>query len=198
MMGPPFVSPMGEPFRASGDSGGDAAWFAGADTNKDGVLSADEMMADAARFFATLDTDGDGRLNGTEQSRYETEVAPFIMGGGGGWRGGRRGGGRRGGGSGGGFGGMDGGVAGDLGDEGGGESSPGRPDYDDVRQGAGRFGYLNVPEPVSSADTDLNFVVTQKEFLDTARSRFRLLDANHDGKIMPAELPQLAQPRRRR
>ncbi len=207
----PFISPMGEQFRGTAELDGAGVWFAGADANKDGILTETEMVADADRFFALLDTDGDGRLNGTEISRYETEIAPLVQGRGfgGGEGGGRRGGGRRGGHGGGhrgGGGGMGGGMGGNM-DEGMGElaaggseggSAPAKPDYDDQRQGAARFSYLNIPEPVASADTNLNFIVTQQEFRDTARSRFGLLDTNHDGKITQAELPPLPGFSRRR
>lgn len=206
--GRPFISPMGEQFRSRGNLDSPAIWFAGADADKDGVLTEAEMVADADRFFALLDVDGDGRLNGTEVSRYETEIAPIVQGrsfgdggrGQGGRRGagGRRGGGHRGGGGGGG--GMGGNMDEGLGElaAGGSENGPSKPNYDDQRQGAARFSYLNIPEPVASADTNLNFIVTQQEFRDTARQRFHLLDANHDGKITLAELPSLPDGPRRR
>jgi hypothetical protein len=73
--GPLFVSPAGEPFR-----GGDglAAWFSGADADHDGALTPAEFRADALRFFKTLDTDGDGAIDGFEVQRYEAQVAPEI------------------------------------------------------------------------------------------------------------------------
>ena len=52
---------MGEPFRAHSASDDTLAnWFYQADRNRDGVLTPDEMQADAERFFAKLDTDHDG------------------------------------------------------------------------------------------------------------------------------------------
>ena len=57
----PFISPMGEPFRArSATDDTLARWFNQADRNHDGLLTPDEIMADADRFFATLDTDENG------------------------------------------------------------------------------------------------------------------------------------------
>ncbi|MEA3062835.1 MAG: hypothetical protein QOJ94_2616 [Sphingomonadales bacterium] len=176
-----FLSPIGEPFR-SPEPGADVAgaWFAGADADHDGALTVAEMQADAARFFAALDTDHDGELGPEEIARYENEVAPEVqlglqMRGGGfggrrGWGGewqGRRGGGRR--------------RGRDLG--------PG--EYDEGLEGAGRFSWLNIPEPVISADADLNRGVSRAEFAHAAGQRFLLLDSNHDGRLTRAELPPL-------
>jgi Ca2+-binding EF-hand superfamily protein len=71
-----FVSPMGEPFYAAG--GGDAlqTWFNQADRNRDGVLTVEEMQADAERFFATLDTNHDGEIDPDEITHYEEVIAP--------------------------------------------------------------------------------------------------------------------------
>ena len=60
----PFISPMGEPFRSRApDDDPFARWFHQSDRNQDGVLTADEMRADAERFFARLDANHDGRLD---------------------------------------------------------------------------------------------------------------------------------------
>src|SRR4051794_30587555 len=61
--GPPFISPMGEPFRAR-TTGEDtlADWFRQADRSHDGFLTLDEMQADADRFFAKLDVDHNGDI----------------------------------------------------------------------------------------------------------------------------------------
>lgn len=79
--GPPegealFISPFGEPFRSAT---GLADWFAGADADHDGVLTPREFAADGLRFHARLDTDGDGRVDGFENTTYENEVAPEIL-----------------------------------------------------------------------------------------------------------------------
>ena len=55
-----------------------AVWFRGADANGDGKLTRDEFVADAARFFAKLDTNHDGVIDGFELKAYETEVAPCV------------------------------------------------------------------------------------------------------------------------
>jgi hypothetical protein len=157
-----FISPMGEPFR-----GPDAPniWFDKADTNHDGVLTQDEMEADAARFFATLDKDKDGELDPEEIQNYETVVAPMIS------------------------------VGGYMGDqpestESDGEDGAKRaPAY--VAQGAARFGYFDYPEPVVVADTNFDRGVDAREFRAAADKRFALLDKNGDGKLEKSELPKL-------
>src|SRR5690349_19127205 len=76
----PFVSPMGEPFRSrTRDDDPFARWFHQADRNQDGVITADEMRADAERFFATLDVNGDRRIDSEERMTYETEIAPEVQ-----------------------------------------------------------------------------------------------------------------------
>ena len=69
---------MGEPFhgRTSGEDGF-VPWFEQADRNRDGALSSDEMSADAARFFATLDTNHDGEIDPDEIAHYES-VTPAV------------------------------------------------------------------------------------------------------------------------
>jgi hypothetical protein len=71
-----FVSPFGEPFRASH---GLADWFAGADGDHNGVLTLKEFTADGLRFLTVLDTDKDGRVDGFENTAYENDVAPEIL-----------------------------------------------------------------------------------------------------------------------
>jgi Ca2+-binding EF-hand superfamily protein len=168
-----FMSPMGEPFR-SADPAADnvAAWFAGADREPDGALTAAELRRDATRFFAALDGDGNGELSMAEIARYENEVAPEVQvglqmrsTGVGDWQGGRR---RR------------------------------AMLFDRGVDGAGRFSFLNIPHPVMAADSDLNRGVTRSEFEGAAGERFALLDKDRDGRLTRAELPPLPQPRLRR
>lgn len=195
-----FLSPMGEPFR-SDDPNADnvGTWFAQADRNHDGAITLDEMQADAMRFFDTLDTNHDGEIDPAETTRYETEIAPEVqvgtqMGersfgrrGGGGGGGGRGGGGGWGGGHHGGGGGRRGG--GQESGAGGGQTGQ----FEEGLEGAGRFSFLNIPEPVISADTDMNRGVSRAEFLAAAGRRFLLLDTRHDGRITRDELPALPQ-----
>jgi Ca2+-binding EF-hand superfamily protein len=191
-LGRPFMSPMGEPvFGRTADEDGLVAWFQQADSNHDGSITVDEMQADAGRFFQTLDTNHDGEIDPDEIAHYEQVIAPQVHaralqmgerivpagvaagprgGGGGGGEAGRRGGGGRRGGARGGGGGFAGGFGGD--DE----------------AGAGRFGLLQIPEPVSSADADFNRGVSTEEFRHAATQRFQLLDADHTGKLTLPEL----------
>ncbi len=188
-----FISPMGEPFRGPG--GREALigrWFDGADTDHDGKVTLAEFQADAARFFKTLDTDGDGEIDPAELNHYETEVAPEIRVGdaGGGGRtggGGKRqgGGGRHGGGGGGGGhgGGHGGGGGGDTGSD-----ASGSPHQSLGVQGAARYSFFDLPEPVASADADFNRSITEREFRAAAAQRFALLDTEGDGELTRREL----------
>ncbi|MEG3089547.1 EF-hand domain-containing protein [Sphingomonas sp. PB4P5] len=199
-----FISPMGEPFHGADRGAPQDQWFAGADADHDGVLTSDEMTADAARFFAMLDRGHDGEIDPDDIDHYETVIAPEIrvqgMGGGGGGerrgsRGGPPGGGMGGGGGpgggmgGGGMGGRRGG-GGPGGDRADSQSSGPKRDVTG-KQGAARFGYLDYPEPVTSADRNLNRGVDVNEFRIAAAARFALLDINRDGRLETTELPRL-------
>lgn len=201
-----FLSPMGEPFRAAPDAGDpERAWFDGADANRDGQLTLTEFQADAARFFATLDVGRDGEIDPADIERYETVVAPEVRTGSGGM--GTRGGGGQGGGQGsgghgrgggggmgrgGGGGGMGGGGMGGGGRQGGGSSSSSAPQATEpVRQGAGRYSYLDIPEPVVAADSNMNRGIDPNEFAVAAAIRFKLLDRDGDGVLTWAELPHV-------
>jgi hypothetical protein len=67
-----FMSPMGETFSAeTAGEDGLIAWFRQADRNHDGSVTADEMTADAQRFFGVLDMDHDGEIGPDEITHYE-------------------------------------------------------------------------------------------------------------------------------
>ena len=171
----PFISPMGEPFRARSVTDDTLArWFAGADRNHDNVLTVDEMKADAERFFATLDLDHNGELDPEEIANYEYEIAPDVQvmsrtraapgtslpthkse------RGRRR-------------------AADEMGDA--------ALGFRGGLQGAARYGLLNMPEPVAAADTDFDRGVTLAEFRQAAIARFVLLDRTHSNRISLAQL----------
>jgi Ca2+-binding EF-hand superfamily protein len=173
-----FISPMGEPFRPNGSADDTLAdWFHQADLNHDGYLTIEEMQKDSERFFATLDSNHDGEIDPDEITHYETAVAPEIstahlgfaaLGGGdeGEGRGGRRRHGR---------GWSDGGV-------------------DDGHQGGARYGLLDLPEPVVSADFDFNRGVSLSEFRRAATQRFVALDVDHQGKLTLGVLETLKPP----
>lgn len=72
-----------------------------------------------------------------------------------------------------------------------------------ARPGEGGFGMgsqnlLDIPQPVISADTDLNRGVSPLEFRHAAGQRFLLLDRNHDGRIPREELNPPPEERGRR
>jgi Ca2+-binding EF-hand superfamily protein len=53
----------------------------------------------------------------------------------------------------------------------------------DIQARSGRYGVLNIPEPVISADADFNRGVSAEEFRRAASKRFQLLDLNHTGRL---------------
>jgi Ca2+-binding EF-hand superfamily protein len=180
----PFISPMGEPFRAHSESDDTLAdWFNQADRNHDGFLTVDEMVADAERFFAKLDTNHDGQIDPDELARYEDDIAPDIQ-----------------------VNSRTKRVRGqpvsaprnDTDDEDDGDDRPQarrNRDQDDsslgiggALQGAARYGLLNMPEPVAAADTNFDRVITLQEFKEAAVARFQLLDTGRRGRISLAQL----------
>jgi Ca2+-binding EF-hand superfamily protein len=174
-----FISPAGEPFRAPAEAPYPvAAWFAGADANHDGALSRDEFADDATRFFAVLDVDHDGVIDGFEVSTYETKIAPEILLGstfeGGGGRGGPLGGGR----------GAPSGGRGKPGSGGRGGAMGG------MMEGAAPYSLLAEPQPVMGADADFNRRITKDEAMKAAKARFTLLDTDKDGVLRLADLPR--------
>lgn len=174
----PFISPMGEPFRspAAGEAP-IARWFVQADRNRDGILTADEMQADADRFFARLDSNHDSQIDPQEISAYEWQIAPDVQ--------------------------VNSQWKRPRGEIAAkpkpdqerpfGEGSRKRGDpYDGYRadglQGAARYGLLNMPQPVASADGDFNRLITLAEFRQAAAYRFKLLDEHGQGRLNLAEL----------
>jgi len=174
----PFISPMGEPFRArSATDDTLARWFAQADRNHDGALTPDEMVADAERFFATLDSDHNGEIDPDELAHYEYEIAPDIQ-----VMSKTR---------------RTPGVAAAKPERSKHHRRPG-DEIDDAAlaiggglQGGARYGLLNIPEPVAAADTDFDRGISLAEFRQAAVARFALLDASHSGRLTLAQLEAL-------
>ena len=173
---------MGEPFRARTATDDTLTrWFNQADTNHDGVLTAEEMQADADRFFDTLDSDQDGQIGPEELIRYEWELAPDIQ--------------------------LNSRLRPAPGearaqkpresDDLGLGAMPRRrgqrdPDFMEAGlEGGARYGLLNIPEPVASADSDFNRAITRAEFRDAAMARFQLLDRSHSGRLTLPELEDI-------
>ena len=185
-LGPPnlLLSPSGEPFRRGPQSADPVdAWFTGADADRDGRLTATEMIADALRFFKVLDQNGDGRIDAFESQRYEREIVPEF--------------------------GMDpfgARAAAAISPESRAGGPPddiirlpdrGRPPPRGGRRAAaagggwgGRTASLTGdPQPVRAADTDLSQSVTQAEFGALAGRHFVRLDIDRDGAVTRIELP---------
>ena len=172
----PFISPMGEPFRAR--SAGDdpfARWFHQADGNRDGLLTVEEMRADAVRFFQTLDGNSDGEIDPEELVSYESDIAPEVQ--------------------------VN--TRWKRSQEAHAEAKPARQGDGRERwrrdesidgyqvhglQGAARYGLLNIPQPVAGADADFDRGTTLDEFERAAIQRFRLLDSKQAGHLTFAEL----------
>ena len=162
--GPIFISPMGEPFRGAEGVSGAELWFRKADADHDNRITPKEFEVDALHFFASLDTDHDGLIGPDEIEHYESEVAPEIR------------------------------VMSTYGDpslaktDNDGNVTP--PPYP-TRLGAGRYGFLDSPEPVVSADANFDRAISRQEFALAASKRFKMLDANGDGVLTRDELPKL-------
>jgi hypothetical protein len=186
----PFISPMGEAFRAHTATDDTLAnWFYQADRDRDGALTAAEMQADAERFFATLDTSGDGQIDPDELAHYEWEIAPEIQV----MSRTRR---------------APGQPAPVVKQADSDEDQPSERDRERDRkkrreeayaslgfggglQGAARYSLLNIPEPVAAADTDLNRAIALDEFRQAALARFQLLDSARQGRLTLAQLEAL-------
>ncbi|HJU77638.1 MAG TPA: EF-hand domain-containing protein [Sphingomicrobium sp.] len=176
----PFISPMGEPFRARA-AGEDtlARWFNQADRNRDGALTSTEMEADAERFFARLDADGNGQIEPEELVQYEWELAPEIQVASR-WKRSRP---------------AASGARASSGETARrSERAEHVPSSDGLAyglQGAARYALLNIPQPVAAADADFDRAITLGEFRLAARYRFQLLDSRRQGRLTLAGLAEL-------
>ncbi|HVZ30111.1 MAG TPA: EF-hand domain-containing protein [Asticcacaulis sp.] len=166
-----FFSPSGQPFRGQpGDPYPIAAWFAQADTDKDGKISYDEYMADAKRFFNLLDVNHDGFVSSPENSNYENKVAPEILR-------------------------IDPRIDqppryhvddSDVVTD----NDPRLRNYVKTVQGASQFSVLDEPQPVRAADKNFDFRISGDEWVNASEARFKTLDRNDDGFLTQDELPQ--------
>jgi len=62
---------------------------------------------------------------------------------------------------------------------------------DDNHQGAARFGLLDLPEPVTAADTNFNRGVSLEEFRQAAGQRFLALDLDNHGYLTLPDLQRI-------
>jgi hypothetical protein len=179
-----FISPAGEPFRGKiGEPYASALWFAQADTNHDGKLDRAEFVADAAAFFKKLDSNGDGALSRYDVALYEHNICPEIIG--------RRVVGSR-----------DGArlwlaqmpsrdavpiaPSGSLPPGG----TPPPPGLDETGNGASPFSFFDEPEPILTADFNVDGVITRQNFLKLADMHFTSLDPKDVGYLTLAHLPK--------
>lgn len=163
-----YIAPLGAPFRTDGRTDPMAAWFAQADADHDGRLTLAEMQADGDRFFTTLDKDRSGEIDPQEMSDYENFVAPEIK------------------------------LYQPGQDQHGHDrkerkglraAARQRADYE-APYGAGQWASLNIPEPVNSADFDINRGVSRAELAQAAAQRFPLLDMGSRGYLTYDTLPK--------
>lgn len=177
-----FVSPSGEPFRATPDGPRPiAVWFARADADRDGSITAAELRADAARWFAVL-AGSDAVIDGFEVSAYEQRTLPEML--------------------------PDAASRRRAASE---EESDilrlpdERPaDRPGARgrggfnlDGATPYGVTGEPHPLMSADFDQSRQIDTAEFARASDERFRLLDKAGDGRLTLSELDAVKLPRRR-
>lgn len=158
------MSPSGEPFHAPADAPyASALWFARADADHDGRITRAEFMADAEAAFHRYDTNGDGVIDGLEVAAYEEAVAPEILPRVGALANGE---------------GMDASLFGGRGHGAGGEGPQRRARVsagDRQLQGAGLYGLLEEPEPLTAADADLDGKITLAEWRARTLRRFELI-----------------------
>lgn len=159
-----FISPMGQPFHTETGVSAAEQWFRGTDANHDNRITPKEFVDDAMRFFKVLDVNHDHIIDPQEIENYESVIAPEIR------------------------------VISSYGDpalaktdDDGNVTDPPYP----TRLGAGRFGFLDAPEPVVTADTNFDRAISEQEFASTALKRFKMLDVNLDGVLTRDELPKL-------
>jgi hypothetical protein len=122
-----------------------------------------------------LDANKDGAIDGFENGDYETKVAPEIQPH---------------------IGGLERQDAGrwpgdDEGRRNRGEDRPRkRKGGFSGPRGAGSYGLIDEPQPVRTADVNLDFRVSEAEWRAAADRRFARLDLDQDGRLTWAELPQ--------
>ena len=162
-----LYSPNGEPLNG-GNLGRPtcavalSGWFDRVDSNHDGTISREEFITDAQAQFQRMDTDHNNYLVSEEIERFRQPYRQQVS------------------------------V----------ESAPAKPHA--PSQEGGRHGHTkgghkeedheqddagdNTADPVMSADTNLDFKVTQDEFIAYSQKQFLTLNATHDGKLSRDEV----------
>lgn len=187
-----FISPCGEPFRAAAGAPYPVVeWFRQANKKGDGKLDHGEFVADADAFFKRLDINGDGALSPYEIRVYEKTMVPEILGGtvtvgqnavarlwlaqyqqpGGGPHAGAQ-------------------PIDPSGDK---EIAPPKPKgLDESGAGASPYGFFEEPEPIMTADFNVNGLILRDNFLKVADMHFTALDEAQKGYLTLAALPKTA------
>jgi len=172
----PVFSPNGEPLVGSGwpahcDDAMDV-WFDRIDSNHDGKLTLAEMEADAVRQFNVMDLRHDGKVSAAEVATYRERVmgtkyasfsTPEIA--------------------------MK--PRARESDEPRFPGEGGREDESMPRPDASGVMPADRPDPVMSADTDLDGSVTLDEFKTYVHQNFADLDRSHAGYIEKSDLHRL-------
>jgi Ca2+-binding EF-hand superfamily protein len=161
----PPMSPNGEPLVSAG-TGRPACepaltqWFDAADANHDGHLDAAEFTADAARWFAVMDSDHDGSVTPPELSSLRLRLAPPAPP-----------------------------VANDDDDRERMAPVGGRGPSANARlPSIGSRGRREQPDPIMSADANLDNRVTWAEYQSEVQRTFAALDVNHDRQLTKDEV----------
>jgi hypothetical protein len=185
-----FISPTGQPFVAPTTAPYPiVTWFNETDTNHDGKLDIGEFRADAERFFAILDRNHDGFIDSGEINIYEHFFVPEILSPQGADAGGllvrvvmQYGGGTA----------LPGGGGAAMGIDPNGApaETPTPRERLNSQQGAVQFSLFNEPEPVLSADRNLDGRVSLKEFREQSDRHFTALDIKARGYITLDDLEQ--------
>ena len=169
-----FVAPSGAVFRVEGHGASPkAAWFAAADADHDGRLTAAEFTADVVAFAASLDTDHDGVIDRAELAAYAAALPEVhAPGADGAWH-------HRAGGA----------------DDGPWAAAPHRTP---PPPGVARFALLPDADPVGAMDARHDGRITRNEVQAAAAARFAALDSAHRGFLTLTDLPETWSEARRR
>jgi hypothetical protein len=192
-----FISPCGEPFRApDGAPYPVVDWFKQVDANGDDKIDRIEFRTDADRFFKKLDLNGDGALTRPEIAAYEHKWVPEILGGTVGvsrndmtprlWL-------AQYGPGGGGMGGMGGpgGYSPPINPQGDKpQVTPKAPELNETGVGASPYGFFDEPEPIMTADFNVNGIILRENFLKVADMHFDALDQDGRGYLTLQTLPK--------
>jgi hypothetical protein len=187
-----FISPCGEPFRApDGAPYPVVDWFKQVDANGDGKIDRAEFKADADRFFKKLDLNGDGALSRYEILVYEHKMVPEILQGTVGvgfndaapklWLAQYTGPGT----------GLN-GINAPINPQGDKPmATPKAPEgLNETGVGASPYSFFDEPEPILTADLNVNGIILRDNFLKVADMHFDALDPEQRGYLTLKTLPE--------